>query len=174
MKRAFIFIPLILFISGISHAMLPKGYEGARWGMSVDELKKIVNDLVQADNKKKFYFGEHFETEPDVYYKEKGKEERVEYYLYKERLYKIFIIYDRELYDTPFYEGLINKMKEVNGPPKEVFVEKSFGLKISHALWDDGETTIDIRKGAGFIFQVITDKSIAEKKEKMHKKKKGI
>lgn len=154
--------------------MLPRGYEGTRWGMSIDELKVVVGDLVKADNKKNFYFGEHFEIEPDVYYREKGKDERVEYYFYKGRLYKIFIIYDRELYETPFYEDLINKTKDVHGAPKDIFEEKSFGLRIFHAIWDDGETTLDIRKGAGFIFQVITEKNTAEKKEKIHKKKKGI
>ncbi|MEK7306519.1 MAG: hypothetical protein AAB014_02670, partial [Nitrospirota bacterium] len=84
---------LILILAAVSYAKLPMGHEGARWGMSVDELKKISGDLVQADNRHKFYFGEHFETEPDVYYREKGKEERVEYYFYKGKLYKIFIIY---------------------------------------------------------------------------------
>lgn len=174
MQRYFISIFLILFLSGISYAMLPKGYEGAKWGMSVDELKKVVKDLVKADNRNTFYFGEHFEMEPDVYYKEKGKNERVEYYFYKGKLYKIFIIYDRELYETSFYEDLIKKAKDIYGDPKDVFEEKTFGLRIFHTMWDDGETTVDIRKGAGFIFQVVTEKSIAEKKEMMRKKGKGI
>lgn len=174
MNRYLIVILLVLFLSGVSFAMLPKGHEGARWGMSADELKRLVEDLVKADNKKRFYFGEHFEIEPDVYYKEKGKDERIEYYFYNGRLYKIFIIYGRELYETSFYEDLVKKTKEMYGVPKDVFEEKSFGLKIFHALWEDGETTLDVRKGAGFIFQVMTEKATAETKEKMHKKRKGI
>ena len=162
------------FTSAQADATLPIGHEGARWGMNVDELKKISGDLVQADNRHKFYFGEHFETEPDVYYKEKGKEERIEYYFYKGKLYKVFIIYDRELYETSFYEDLVKKTKDSYGAPKDVFEEKTFGLRISHALWDDGETTLDIRKGAGFIFQVLAEKSVVSEKEKAQKKKKGI
>ncbi len=165
---------LILILAAVSYAKLPMGHEGARWGMSVDELKKISGDLVQADNRHKFYFGEHFETEPDVYYREKGKDERVEYYFYKGKLYKIFIIYNRELYETSFYEDLIKKAKDSYGAPKDLFEEKTFGLRVFHALWDDGETTLDIRKGAGFIFQVLAEKSVASEKEKAQKKKKGI
>ena len=73
-------------------------------------------------------------------------------------LYKIFVVYDKVLYHTRFYDELVKEIQEAFGLPKRSFEEQYFGLDVLHTLWEDSGSILDLRKGAGFIYQVRIDK----------------
>jgi len=152
---------------------LPNGYDRAGWGMTVPELQKQVG-IERAEMSDGFGYAEHLEEDPDVYYQMTPEHERVEYYFYRGRLYKVFIIYDRVLFHTRFYEELIEKTKKTYGDPKDAYQEDFFGLPIQHTRWEDSTSILDLRRGAGFIYQVRIDKTTNEIKTKAQTKKKSI
>ncbi|HJP19736.1 MAG TPA: hypothetical protein QF468_13915, partial [Nitrospinota bacterium] len=91
-----VFILLFFFISLISSPVwsvqLPGGYKKAKWGMTVEELGKVM-DITDVVSLGKFY-AEHFEWKPDVYVSYLPPDyQKIEYYFYNNKLYKIFIMY---------------------------------------------------------------------------------
>jgi hypothetical protein len=162
-----------LLIGYIAAAGLPNGYEGATWGMTSEDLRQIasVQKIEPGDT---FNYAEHLEEDPDVYIRNNDQHERIEYYFFEGQLYKIFIVYDRILYHSRFYDRLIEKAKEDYGHSQEVYQEELFGLRIQHTLWEDAVSILDLRKGAGFIYQVRIHKDAAQRKDHSLQKKIGI
>jgi hypothetical protein len=174
MRRLIIIIAVLIFPSlAAAGAALPNGYEQAGWGIGVDDLKKQV-DVERVEMTDEFGYAEHLEEDPEVYARMTSQHERIEYYFYQGRLYKVFVIYDRVFFHTRFYEDLIEEMKKSFGPPQKTYPEEFFGLKIQHTRWEDDNAVLDLRKGAGFIYQVRIDKAADRKKAKAETKKKGI
>ena len=141
--------------------------------MTLEELQGLVSveKIIPGEG---FNYAEHGEEDPDVYARMTDKHERIEYYFYKGRLYKIFIIYDRILSHTPLYEKLVEDVTREFGQPDRTYQEEFFGLRIDHSLWEDNISILDLRKGAGFIFQVRMDKETSKKKERALNKRKAI
>ena len=101
----------LLLASLIAAPDLPGGYEQATWGMTAEELQRIadVDRILKGDG---FNYAEHLEEEPQVYARMTEQHERIEYYFFQGRLYKIFIIYDKKFGHTPpFFVSMITKMK---------------------------------------------------------------
>jgi hypothetical protein len=163
----------VFIIALIAAVGLPEGFEKAKWGMTADELQAVA-PVEKMDAGEGFNYAEHLEEDPEVYARMTEAHERIEYYFFEGRLYKIFIIYDRTLFHTPFYDRLIEEVKRQYGPPQDSYTEPFFDLTIQHTLWEDEASTLDLRKGAGFIYQVRIHKAAAEKKERSAHKKKGI
>jgi hypothetical protein len=173
MRTLIILLSLILPSYAAAGAALPGGYDRAGWGITVAELQKQV-DIERAEMTDGFGYAEHLEADPDVYFRMTPNHERVEYYFYQARLYKVFIIYDRIYFHTRFYEDLVGEMKKNFGEPNEVYQEDFFGLPIQHTRWEDADSILDLRKGAGFIYQVRIDKAANQNKAKAGTKKKSI
>ncbi|HEY5594606.1 MAG TPA: hypothetical protein VIL61_05535 [Nitrospiria bacterium] len=164
---------LILPPFAAAGAALPDGYDPVHWGITVDDLKKQV-EVERVEMTDEFGYAEHMEEDPEVYARMTSRHERIEYYFFQGRLYKIFVVYDRIFFHTRFYEDLIEEMKESFGPPLKTYQEEFFGLSIQHIRWEDDASVLDLRKGAGFIYQVRIDKAADQKKAKAENKKKGI
>lgn len=163
----------ILLSVFIIDAKLPNGLEKATWGMTVEELQQVANiQKVHAGDG--FGYAEHMEEDPDVYIRMTPDHNRIEYYFFEGRLYKIFIIYDKILYNSAFYQRLIDEMKEMYGLPHKSYEEKFFDLAIQHTLWEGESSKLDLRKGAGFVYQVRINKAVAREKTSKQKKKQGI
>ena len=174
MRRFVVIIAsLILPSLAAAGAALPNGYEQAGWGITVDELKKQV-EVERVEMTDEFGYAEHLEEDPEVYARMTSQHERIEYYFYQGRLYKVFVIYDRIFFHTRFYEDLIEEMKKSFGPPLKTYREEFFGLNIQHTRWEDDKAVLDLRKGAGFIYQVRIDKAADQKKSQAQAKKKSI
>jgi hypothetical protein len=174
MRRLIIIIAVLIFPSlAAAGAALPNGYEQAGWGISVDDLKKQV-EVERVEMTDEFGYAEHLEEDPEVYDRMTSQHERIEYYFYQGRLYKVFVIYDRIFFHTRFYEDLIEEMTKSFGPPLKTYQEEFFGLKIQHTRWEDDNAVLDLRKGAGFIYQVRINKAADRKKAQAQTKKKGI
>lgn len=173
MRRFILIISLFVPSWVAAGPALPDGYDQARWGISVARLKAQV-EVERAGMTDEFGYADHLEADPDVYYRMTSQHERIEYYFYEGRLYKVFVIYDRILFHTRFYEDLVEEMKKRFGPPLNVYQEDFFGLMIQHARWEDAAAVLDLRKGAGFIYQVRIDRAADQKKAMEQIKKKSI
>lgn len=173
MRSAIVLFSLILASIVVAGPTLPNGYDRAAWGITVAELKKQV-EVERAELTDEFGYAEHQEEDPDVYFRLTPKHQRIEYYFYQGRLYKVFVIYDRVLYHTRFYEDLVGEMKTSFGDPQNIYRENLFGLPIQHTQWEDAVSILDLRKGAGFIYQVRIDKAANRDKAKAQRKKKSI
>ncbi|HEY4485284.1 MAG TPA: hypothetical protein VI702_03020 [Nitrospiria bacterium] len=167
-------IAILLLLAGADAApaaSLPNGFDTAAWGITAAELQKL-SDVVRADASGDFGYAEHGEEDPEVYAGMTPSHERVEYYFFQGRLYKIFIIYDRIYFHTRLYEELVKRLKTDYGTPKQVYEENVFGLTVQHTVWEDSSTKLDLRKGAGFIYQVRID-TAAELRKKTTQRRKG-
>jgi len=152
----------MLFLLQIA-ASLPNGYQGAVWGIDSKQLEELV-EVHKATPGSEYNYSDHMETEPDVYIQFAEENKRVEYYFFKGRLYKIFIVYDRSLTSPQFYQQKITEARQKYGAPQGQFEEKVFGLTVQHTTWEGQQTLLDVRSGAGFIFEVLMDKRVAQVK----------
>lgn len=173
MNLFFLSLVALLNIGQLVTPTLPAGFQEAQWDMTVEQLEAVatIRKIISTDG---FNYAEHIEENPEVYIQMTPNHERIEYYFFGERLYKIFIIYDRVLTHTKFYEELIKEMQDRYGPPLKTFDENVVDLIIRHTQWQDETSILDLRKGAGFIYQVRINKAAAEKKAMAQYKKKGI
>lgn len=152
---------------------LPKGYEKAKWGMSPEELQTVIS-VQKMDRYHTYGFAEHDEENPEVYVGINDKHERVEYYFFEGKLYKIFIIYDTAMYHPSFYEDLVEDLISRFGPYTRKFEENHMGMVIKHTFWEDEISSLDLRMGGGFIYQVRIDKNAAKRKRRLKQLKNAI
>jgi len=158
------FLSHLFILSAATAATIPPGHDRAGWGISAQQLKNIVvvEKILPGTN---YHFAEHMEIDPDVYVQlEKEKNRKIEYYFYNKKLYKIFIVYDPKFVsDTDaLYTQLKQRLVSHFGKANNVFTRKIFGLSVTHSQWEDSDTLLDLREGAGFVYQVRIDK-IAQK-----------
>ena len=169
------FLSLLAFLNTglVATPSLPTGFQEAQWDMTAKQLEAVatIKKVITTDG---FNYAEHLEENPEVYVQMTPNHKRIEYYFFGGRLYKIFIIYDRVLTHTKFYDRLVKEMQDRYGPPLKTFDENIVDLIIRHTQWQDETSILDLRKGAGFIYQVRIDKPAAEKKARAQHKKKGI
>lgn len=156
-----------LLVAGIFVATaafeLPTGYEEAQWGMSVEQLTSQL-DVHKASPGSEYSYADHAETDPNVYVRFTQDNTRVEYYFFEDRLYKIYVVYDRAKSSQDFYQQRIEQTRKKFGTPQSQYQERVFGLLVLHVKWDDGKSTLDIRSGAGYIYEVYVDKEAERKK----------
>ena len=153
--------------------LLPSGYEQAKWGITAKQLEKQY-PVVKVKPGAKYHFAEHMEIDPDVYVLTGQGDKRVEYYFFKARLYKVFVIYDK----VPDTDGLYRKLKanlvKEYGQSKKEYIQEVFGFKVKHTIWEDEKTIYDLRSGAGFLYQVRVHKPSLKQKEQAYARKKAI
>ena len=159
--------------AGQSPAPLPPGLGDAHWGMTAEELiHRLKAQKVDADDQ--FGYAEHLEQEPDVYAGTTADGKRVEYYLYRDALYKLFIIHARNQREPQLYRQMVQQLMAIYGPAQRTYDETVFGLTITHTVWQDAVTQVDLRFGGGFVFEVHTDRARAAAKDAALKRKKSI
>jgi hypothetical protein len=152
---------------------LPQGLGEARWGMTAEELgRRLMVHPVDVNDQ--FGYAEHLEQEPDVYVGTTSDGKRVEYYLYGNALYKLFIIHARNQREPELYRRMVGQLTDAYGPAQRIYEETVFGLRITHTVWQDAVTQVDLRFGGGFVFEVHTDRVRAAAKQDALKRKKSI
>lgn len=154
----------------LTSATLPNGIDAFRWGMSVDELlKQAPAQKVELGHG--YGYSEHTEANPEVYAQATDGKRHREFYFFRGKLYKIFTVYNRNLNQPEFYSALIADLKKKHGEPARSYADQVMGLPVQHVEWKDEHNTIDLRMGAGFIFEVRFDNAaVAEKKVLNHLK----
>ncbi|MBI3622410.1 MAG: hypothetical protein HY208_09530 [Nitrospirae bacterium] len=164
--------PLLWWQVAPAGTPLPQGLGEARWGMTAAELGRLSAKKIDPDDQ--FGYAEHLEQEPDVYAGTTADGKRVEYYLYGNALYKVFIIHARNQREPALYRQLVGRATALYGPARRAYDETVFGLKITHTVWEDAVTQVDLRFGGGFVFEVHVDRARAAAKQDALKRKKSI
>ena len=93
---------ILIFLLQVAVSSLPNGYDGAVWGISAKQLEQLV-EVHKATPGSEYNYSDHMETDPEVYIQFTKENKRIEYYFFKGKLYKIFIVYDRALTSPQFY-----------------------------------------------------------------------
>lgn len=153
--------------------VLPNGYEGINWGMDIEELTSR-HEVHKATPGSAYTYADHMEIDPDVYVRRTQDNKKIEYYFYHGRLYKIYIVYDREKSTDVFYKELINKAHKEYGPAQSHYQENVFGIMVLHVMWDDGSSTLDLRSGAGYVYEVLIDKAAEREKANQIRQKRSL
>lgn len=146
-------------------AVLPQGYDQAHWGMTVSQLQAQTK-LKKADKGHGYGFAEHMEIDPEVYVSPQADGGRVEYYFFQGKLYKVFVIYSKAKATADKYKQLAADFREKYGKPAQHYGETYFGFQVQHTLWEDPHTVLDLRSGAGFVYEVWLGKDLAQQKKK--------
>ena len=160
---------LLAAVLQVAEVALPTGYQGITWGMTVEEVKNRV-EVHKAGEGSEFGYADHLETDPEVYVRSTS-DKKIEYYFFKGKLYKIYVVYGREVSTQAFYLDLIDKAQEQYGNAQSHYQENVFGILVIHAKWDDGKSIMDLRSGAGYVYQVLIDKA-AQKEKDLHQQRK--
>ncbi len=157
----------------LAASALPSGIDAFRWGMSVDELlKQTPAQKVELGHG--YGYSEHTETNPEVYSQASDGKRHREFYFFRGKLYKIFTIYHRNLTQPEFYTSLMADLKKQHGEPARSYEDQVMGLPVRHVEWNDEHNTIDLRMGAGFIFEVRFDNAAAAEKKVLNNLKQSI
>ena len=165
---------LLIFLQvSANTSALPNGDQGAHWGMTVAELQKTLQ-VVKATPGSEYGCAHHTEVKPEVFVRKTKDNTRYEYYFYKGRLYKIYIIHSRAKTSPQFYREKVEEAVDKYGSPQRHYQEKVFGMPVMHTLWEDERSILDIRSGAGFIYEVLLDRQIEKQKAQLKQYKKSI
>ncbi|WP_455206502.1 hypothetical protein [Kaarinaea lacus] len=164
----------VLLSAALQVAMtLPTGFEGITWGMGIEELTS-QHEVHKAVPGSAYTYADHMEIDPDVYVRRTEDNKKIEYYFYNGRLYKIYIVYDREKSTDAFYKELIDKAHKEYGSAQSHYQENIFGIQVLHVKWDDGSSTMDLRSGAGYVYQVLIDKTAEREKANRIRQKRSL
>jgi hypothetical protein len=156
-----------------AQAPLPHGLDRARWGMTAEELGEVT-PVQKVDPNEPFSYADHMEEEPDIYASTSSDGRRIEYYFYDGELYKVYLIHSDLQKDLVLYNRMADELAGTYGPPARTYHEEVMGLMIIHTIWENESTVLDLRFGAGFVFQVHTDRVRSGAKERALKRKKSI
>ena len=152
---------------------LPTEYHGAQWGMSVSDLNSLFR-VYKASHHGNYNYADHGEINPDVYVRKTSDHKRFEYYFFNKKLYKIYVVYPKSKKNNSRYQKQVSTFKQLYGSPSEISSEKYYGLEILHTRWKDAETALDLRLGAGFIYEVWLNKKAQRQKALLQERKKAI
>ena len=161
---------LVLSVSLQVAVTLPNGYQGVAWGTTIEELTSQF-DVHKAMPGSEYGYADHTEVDPQVYVRVTDENTRIEYYFFEGRLYKIYVVYDRARSSTEFYQKLIGDAQERYGPAQSHYQENVFGILVLHVKWEDGTSSMDLRSGAGYIYEVLVDIATERKKANQLRKK---
>lgn len=152
---------------------LPAGYQDITWGMSVEKVKSL-QEVHKAGKGSQYNYADHMETDPDVYVHRAADNKKIEYYFFEGKLYKIYIVYDRKVSTQKFYLNLIDKTQKQYGNSQSNYQENVMGIPVLHVKWDDGQSIMDLRSGAGYVYKVLIDKSAQKQKALQQQRKRSI
>lgn len=157
----------------VAAAALPNGLDTFRWGMSVDQLSKQAQ-VHKSELGHGYGYAEHTEPNPEVYTQASDGKRHREFYFFRGKLYKIFTVYHRNLTQPEFYASLVADLKKRHGQPARSYEDQVMGMPVRHVEWKDKRNTIDLRMGAGFIFEVRMDNAAAAEKNLLTNLKQSI
>lgn len=153
---------------------LPAGNDIAQWGVTVEELQANIPLDQAVPDENGYAYGDHEEVDADVYVYRPDKGGRVELYFFEKKLYKTYTIFGHTQTPESTYEALVKEMTDKYGTPAKMFEEVKFGIKIIHNQWNDDKTLIDLRFGAGYVYEVRIDKTAAERKKQLIDRRQAI
>jgi hypothetical protein len=157
----------------LAAAQVPDGIDQLRWGMTSEQLAKAV-PVHKADKAHGYGYAEHMEADPDVYVQPSDSHKHREYYLFRGKLYKVFTVYNRAFTNPENYAKLVEDLKTQFGEPARRYDDQNFGIRVTHTEWASATTTLDLRMGAGFIYEVRFENRAVQEKKTMRQLKRSI
>jgi len=110
-------------------------------------------------------FSDFSEINPIVYVDNSSSDKKMEFYFHNNKLYKIYTIYKSQENVSAFYESKVGELQKALGEPKEVFTDELYAMPIVHHIWETSDEKLDLRYGAGYVYEVRTNKSSAKQKQ---------
>lgn len=152
----------LLLAGSVIFSNLPIGDGSVDWGSTVVEIKqKIKVEKVSGEAGHGHGFSDFTESDPLVYVNNASPEKKVEYYFYNEKLYKVYSIYRTQNDVDAFYKAKIEELTAKLGEPTKSFTDELFSMPIQHHVWESDVESLDLRLGAGYVYEVRTEKNMA-------------
>ncbi len=135
--------------------------------MSESDLQKNVKiEKVSGNASHGHEFSDFTEVNPAVYADTSSKSKKTEFYFHEGKLYKTYTIYLTQDKVSALYQQKLNEHQKKLGKPKETYTDKVFSMPIKHTVWETKNETLDLRYGAGYVYEVRTNILLAEEKQK--------
>ncbi len=136
-------------------------------GISEDDLLKIINaNKVSEMQGHQHGYSDFTEANPVVYIDTSSPDKKLEYYFYEGKLYKIYTIYLDQSDTLQLYKTKFSELSTRMGKPKNQYNSEYFSMIIQHNVWEKGNEELDLRYGAGYVYEVLVDKPAQLKKNK--------
>lgn len=157
---------LILFALSSFFSALPIINEDIGWETTEYTLKKHFNVERAGDGSEHGHgYSDFTEINPIVYVDSSYQDKKIEYYFHNNKLYKIYTIYRSKTNEISFYNEKIAEFKKALGNPKENYTDELYSMPIQHYIWETENEKLDLRYGAGYVYEVRTNKKSAEEKQ---------
>lgn len=111
-------------------------------------------------------YSDFLEPNPVVYIAYPAPDKKLEYYFHQGKLYKVFKIYLDQSDSRQLYRDKQAEIEAMMGAPKRQYTSTYFSLPIRHTVWVTGDEELDLRFGAGFVYEVLTDMPAAREKRR--------
>lgn len=135
------------------------------WGISESELNEKLRVEQTANNGHGHGYSDFSEVNPVVYINETKDGIKHEFYFFKNKLYKTYTIYRDQSAVQKLYQARLQHYKKNVGEPSKVYEDQLFSLPIQHTVWENESEKLDVRLGAGFVYEVREYKPIAAEKQ---------
>ena len=145
------------------------------FGMTEAELVDNTQAVKVADeNTRGHGYTEFNEENPVVYIDSSSQNKKIEYYFHNDHLYKVMTIYRDRVHDENYYLEKTQELEGRFGQASQKYSKKLFSLIVLHQIWENEDLELDLRFGAGYVHEVITDKSLRNDKRKQDLYKQAI
>ena len=156
---------IVLGLSSFFSAF-PINNKGFDWSITEEDLsKQFTVEKVSDGTSHGHGYSDFSEINPVVYVDNSTSEKKMEFYFYEKKLYKIYTIHKSKENESAFYKTKIIELQTVLGEPKEIYTDELFDMPIVHHIWETDTEKLDLRYGAGYVYEVRTNKSSADQKQ---------
>jgi len=146
--------------------VLPISNEDIGWEITENKLiKQFDVEKVSDGTGHGHGYSDFSEVNPVVYVDNSSSDKKIEFYFHNKKLYKIYTIFRSRENEISFYEEKIGEFKKTLGNPKEQYTDELFSMPIQHHIWETEEEKLDLRYGAGYVYEVRINKKSAEEKQ---------
>lgn len=154
----------LLLMSSIT-AIAPVNINGVSWEMSEQALQNSVKvEMAASGDGHGHGYSDFMEVNPVVYIDDSATDKKIEYYFHNNKLYKTFVIYLNQENPEAYYQQKTIELEKSFGEVKNQYTDELFSMPIQHRVWENDFETLDLRFGAGYVYEVRTFKKLAKEK----------
>jgi len=155
---------LLLLYSAL--AIVPASNSSVVWEMSERALTNVTNaEMVASGNGHGHGYSDFTEVNAVVYVDESNKNKKLEYYFHDGKLYKTYTIYMNQMNPESYFDQKTLELEEIFGKTKKQYIDELFSMPIQHRVWENGNETLDLRFGAGYVYEVRTFNKLVKEKQ---------
>ncbi len=157
---------IALVIASSIFTTLPLGNNSIEWGLSEKALKQSYSVKKVSDGSDQGHgYSDFTEVNPIVYVDNSSPDKKIEFYFHKDKLYKTYTIYLDQNNIESFYQQKIKSFNSDLGAPTKMYSDELFSMSIQHNVWEFENEQLDLRFGAGYVYEVRTYKPVANEKQ---------